>query len=29
MAWMTGFEHSPAALFGPCDPSAGQYAALV
>jgi crotonobetainyl-CoA:carnitine CoA-transferase CaiB-like acyl-CoA transferase len=27
MAWMCGFpEHAPAALFGPCDPSAGLHA---
>lgn len=27
MAWLTGFpEHSPGALFGPCDPGAGLHA---
>jgi len=27
MAWLSGFpEHSPGALFGPCDPSAGLHA---
>jgi crotonobetainyl-CoA:carnitine CoA-transferase CaiB-like acyl-CoA transferase len=29
MAWLTGFpEHSPGALFGPCDPGAGLHALL-